>query len=53
MTTMCRRCGWLPVYAKGGCRPCYEYQRRTGRPRPPEKILAHLRRTIDQEARRG
>lgn len=43
---LCRRCGWAPVYAHGLCKADHEYVRRTGRPRPPDRILAHLERRL-------
>lgn len=46
----CTNCAWRPARATTTlCAACYDYQRRTGRPRPLELILRHLHRTTDRE----
>jgi hypothetical protein len=47
----CSRCGWQPIYANGLCKADYEYQRRTGQPRPPDKVVAHVQRRNDRRHR--
>jgi len=38
---MCSRGCGSKVLACGLCRTCYEYQRRTGKPRPEHLIVSH------------
>lgn len=48
----CRNCGWLPAEVPGGrCRNCADYLRRTGKERPPQVILRHMKRLADGDKR--
>lgn len=40
----CLRCRYRPRFAKKLCRACYEYQRRTGKPRPLATIIRQWER---------
>jgi ribosomal protein L37E len=53
MANLCRRCGWRPIRAtKTLCTTCWDYQHRTGQPRPERIIMRHLNRTIEKQHRR-
>ncbi len=47
-TPVCTTCDMSPVRSAGECRQCYDYRRRTGRPRPRAlaKKLAYRERRI-------